>query len=134
MIAQLATRVLLASCWVVAVSTLCVAHASANETTPGATKALRALLELSNQPIPKKSSCYGAYVLRGAPTVKDLLAVQLENLSEGTNAIQGDCARSLCSVSITHDGGSEDVASATISFRLNKGKAVLSTLTCVITP
>jgi hypothetical protein len=134
MIDRQTRRALTAFFLVFSSSSLFAETALAANDSVGATKALRALLELSNQPIPKKSSCYGAYVQRGTPTVKDFLAVQLENLSVGKNAIQGECTNLRCSVRITHDGGSEDVSSAEIRFSLNKGRAVISTLACAITP
>ncbi len=99
-----------------------------------ATRAMRALLALSNEVIPKRSTCYGNYGQRGAATVKDVLAAQLGNLSPGKNLIRGECTNGRCSVRITHDGGSEDVASAEFKFAVRNGKAVISTLTCLTTP
>jgi hypothetical protein len=103
-------------------------------TANDATVALRALLAASGQVIPPRSSCYGRYGQRGAATVKDLLAVQLGNQATGSNAIRGGCVGSSCTLSITHDGGSDDVSSAEIRFSVRNGQARMATLTCIITP
>jgi hypothetical protein len=96
-------------------------------------KAFQSLLAISNEKIPKTSSCFGQYNSSGAPTVKDLLAIQLENLSDGENVVSAGCLLSNCEVSITHNAG-ESVSSALIKFTVKKGRAQLNSLQCIMTP
>jgi hypothetical protein len=98
-----------------------------------ATRAMRALLAVANAEIPKKSSCYAFYGQRGTFTVKDVLAPQLANLTDGKNAIAAGCARKQCRVEISHEHG-ESVAMAILQFTVHKEKAVVSSLVCDITP
>jgi hypothetical protein len=97
------------------------------------TKALSALLAISNAEILKNSSCQGDYGQIGKAKVKDLLAVQFAYLYSGENVIQGKCTDRACVISITH-ALDEDKSSATIKFNLAQGKAKITTLQCVITP
>lgn len=97
-------------------------------------KALTALLAAANDPIPRSSSCSGAYGQPGPATVKNLLAMRMAYLYAGSNVIEGHCEHSQqCTVSIRHAAG-EDVASVVIFFKLRDGKARSSSLRCVITP
>lgn len=98
-----------------------------------ATRALRALLAISNAVIPETSTCSADYGQEGQATVKDLLAIQLANLDHGKNTIQGRCTASRCTLTIRHSAG-EDMSSAQITFALAGGKARVSTLQCVNTP
>jgi len=113
---------------------LCSVGWSRADAAAEANTALRLLLAISQQAIPKSSSCFGGYGQRGSPTVKDLLAVQFGNLSAGNNAIRTACANRHCSIRISHDGGSEDVSSAEIRFTVTAGRANISSLQCVMTP
>jgi hypothetical protein len=96
-------------------------------------KALNALLAASNDRIVRSSTCFGAYGQDGAPTIRDLLAVQLAYLYRGENAIVGSCVESKCQISITHAFG-EDVSSATITFNQKRQRAIANSLNCIITP
>jgi hypothetical protein len=97
------------------------------------TKALNALLAISNERIPPSSSCFARYGQRGKPTVKDILATQFAVFYRGENIIEGNCKDSKCKVLITHSAG-EDVSSATIEFRLKHQHADVRSLKCLMTP
>jgi hypothetical protein len=125
------------SCFAAAMLAIAIsgsAHAATHAAGPVATsKALNALLAVSNDVIPQSSSCHGDYGQEGAATVKDLLAMQLAYLYSGKNTIKGDCTATQCNLSIAHAAG-EDMSSAVIKFKLARGKAKTSTLSCVMTP
>ena len=111
--------------------------ASANEASaddPDATvKALRLLFTISNESIPKTSTCFGFYGQRGRAMVKDLLATEFNYLFNGNNVIKGSCDAKYCTLTINHDAG-EDVSSADIKFAVKNDKAQVASLECVITP
>lgn len=98
---------------------------------------LRALLSASNEVIPAGSSCKGNYGQLGQARLKDLLSAQLAYLYQGDNKIigkrqiKGDSKH--CVLNITHVAG-EDVYSAEIRFTTRKGKVIMNTLHCLITP
>jgi hypothetical protein len=95
--------------------------------------ALRKLLSMAELPIPSTSSCQADYGQKGRARVGDLVATRLGYLYDGTNRIEGACTAEACSVSITHAAG-EDLASATIRFRLRHGSPQVASLQCVLTP
>ena len=94
---------------------------------------LSALMSAANFIIPANSSCAGNYGQSGKAAVKDMLSVQLAYLYRGDNKIVGHCILNQCKLSIEHSAG-EDIFSADISFKVRKGKALVSTLHCVLTP
>lgn len=101
-------------------------------------KALTALMEVANEPIPKESPCMGHYGTHEPPRIKDLLSMPLAYLDTGENRITGTVedlgqGEQLCTLLITHAKG-EDVASTQIRFKLHRGKALVGTLTCLMTP
>jgi len=126
------TQHLLAAATVIALS----AHAWAVDAAadPVATrKALAALMASSNSRIPDTSTCQGNYDQGEKPAVKDLMAMQLAYLYTGENTIQGRCIADSCAITIKHLSG-EDLSSATIEFKLRKGRADAASLRCLITP
>jgi hypothetical protein len=98
-----------------------------------ATRAIRALLAVANAEIPKNSSCHAFSGQRGPFTVKDMLATELANLTDGKNTIVAGCVQNKCEVEIAHEHG-ESVARAVLRFTVRNDKAVVSTLLCAITP
>ena len=97
-------------------------------------QAFRSLFSISNESIPKTSTCMGYYYgQRGRAKVKDLVSMILSYLYDGNNVIKGNCDIKYCVINITHDAG-EDVSSADIKFAVKNGKAQAASLECVITP
>lgn len=96
-------------------------------------EALGALLAVSAQPIPVRSTCAEAAAPKGLWRVGDLLAVRLAYLDRGANVVEGACRAHRCEVVIRHAAG-EDVASAQIRFERRQGRAVPESLQCVLTP
>jgi hypothetical protein len=115
---------------------IAISHAAerpAKQDTVAAARALRALLASANAEIPKKSSCYAFYGQRGMFTVKDVLAPQLANLTDGKNVIEAGCDRNQCRVEISHEQG-ESVSLAKLQFTVRNERAVVASLACDITP
>ena len=113
---------------------LVLVPAGANEPDPAATgEAVQLLLSMANEVIPRQSTCFGDYGQAGRARVRHLVATQLAYLYAGDNAIRGGCRAGGCEVIIDHARG-EDVASATVSFALRRGKPSPASLHCVITP
>ncbi|MCL2076702.1 MAG: hypothetical protein FWH15_09780 [Betaproteobacteria bacterium] len=95
------------------------------------TKALGALLAVSNAEIPASSSCSSD----PPRTVKDLLVVHLSLMYPGGNyVIKGNCHKSgRCSVVIERAAG-EDASSVFIAFDKIQGEASVPTLQCLMIP
>jgi hypothetical protein len=127
----------LTAIWVLSLACLIgvAAHAQDGPSPdPAATSAaLRNLLAMAHQPIPKTSTCWADYGQRGAARVADLLAVRLSSLYAGDNKIAGACSTRACNVTMTHSAG-EDVASTTVEFELKRGAPVAASLRCTMTP
>lgn len=108
--------------------------ADAATTDPQASQAAwRALLGLSENVLPRGSGCEGDYGQTSRARVKDLLASQLAYMGTGHNALTGRCEAGHCEVQLSRRNG-EDVSSAALRFRLQRGRAELRSLRCVMTP
>ncbi len=101
-------------------------------------RAVSLLLAIADEPIPTGSSCQGRFGNDGPPRVRDLVAMELATFSRGKNTLVGRCTGAAgqaqaCHVAITHEFG-EEASSADIRFQAQDGRAVASSLTCVLTP
>ena len=110
------------------------AFAAESDTAPAQTQtALHALLRASKLAVPTASGCNGQYGQPGRATIGDVLSMQLAYLHRGDNTIAGRCAEGQCELRIAHAFG-EEVASAELRFKMRQGRAVTSSLRCIITP
>jgi hypothetical protein len=96
-------------------------------------KGLGALFAAANDVIPRASSCHGDFRHSGKAKLKDLPAMRMAYLYQGSNVIEGSCNSAQCTMSITHSAG-EDAAGTVITFAVSGGKARPASLQCVITP
>ena len=97
-------------------------------------RALSFLLAISDGMIPFASSCSGSYGQDGQARVKDLLAMELSSLVGGKNSLVGSChGGTSCSINISHQLG-EAVSSADISFKVKDRRALLDSLSCILSP
>jgi len=99
-----------------------------------ATFAITTLLSIANDSASHGLHCDGDYPGNTHQLkVRDIIAEQLSVFNNGKNTIKGSCKNNKCAVVMHHANG-EDVSSTTIMFNIKNDKALVNTMSCIITP